>query len=313
MTTKTTSLFVLPLLTLLGLLGASCQELNPPPPEEYGLWADVSAGVQDRQLARLCAEVWEDDLKADPFQATRLGDPRYNGQVPSHGIHRRRLRSQTWGEMLLACQSIRTEGLSEGDRLTLELLRQKLENDLALAKLDLDDWSVDPLSGPHITLLNIAQIQPHESFRERVALVQRWNAMGRYLAQAGANLKRGAERGVFAPASAVRTSIKQLDNILATSVFDSPLMTVASGGGEWINLAPHQSISELAHDRLGDARKQRLLHTVNLHLADERRLAAGTRILIPSEFDPLDPATRGKLVAEVLDAIEKVIYPAMAE
>lgn len=312
-TPRRISLLILALPAFLGLVASGCQQLSPPPPEEFGLWADVSAGVDDRNLSRICEEVWEDDLANDPFMATRLGDPRFNGQVPSIGVHRRRMRTQTWSELLLACKGINRELLSERDQLTLDMLKQKLEGDIAVAKLDLDDWNVDPLAGPHITLLNMAQIQPHSSFRERVALVKRWNEMGRYMQQAGANLKRGAQKGLYAPRHAVRTSIQQLDEIIETSVFDSPLMTPATGGGRWITLAPYQSISELAHRELGDARQQKLLHTINLHLADERRLAAGTQILIPSPYDPLDATTRGKLVAQVLEAIEKVIYPAMEE
>ena len=125
-------LFLVP---LLAWSNAGCQQLQPPPPEEFGLWSDVSAGVDDRNLARLCEQVWEDDLRNDPFEATRLGDPRYNDRVPSMGVHRRRQRSETWSELLLAARGIRPEGLSARDQLTLGLLKQKLEDDLAMAKL----------------------------------------------------------------------------------------------------------------------------------------------------------------------------------
>src|SRR6185503_3931658 len=73
----------LPLFLSLAL--GSCEAIEPllpPGPEELDLWADAAAGVTHPELAALCRDVWQADLRHDPFQATALGDPRFHGDIP---------------------------------------------------------------------------------------------------------------------------------------------------------------------------------------------------------------------------------------
>src|SRR6185503_10452321 len=43
----------------------------------------VPASGRARQLVALYAEYWEENLKLNPLQATQIGDPRYNDQLPN--------------------------------------------------------------------------------------------------------------------------------------------------------------------------------------------------------------------------------------
>jgi len=299
-----------PVLGLLLLAPLGCHHIVPPPPQELDLWSDASAGVSNERLAQLCSEYWERSLVHDPFRATMLGDPRYNGNVP---FISRNSRNQYQGELKELRRKVTALPVSElgpDDRLTQELLIQELDKGIAHTDLNLEEWNVDPLEGPHIQILMLADVQPHATPRERRQLVRRWEEFPSYIRQTGVNLTYGSGR--TATRMAMLKVISQCENILAVNPMDSPLVTIATGGGRWVNLPANGNVAELAHRELGDARLQRDLRLVNLHLQDGERLVLGTRVLIQAEDDPLTPEERGLFLYDVLTAVEDGIYPAVA-
>ena len=302
-----------PLCSVLAL--AACETIEPllpPPPEELDLWADAAAGVTDPALAELCTDVWQAGLRHEPFRATYLGDPRWNGKVPDDSLEGRR----AWRARLVGFleRARRIEGgfLSSDDALTAELLRAELENDLTRCELALDDWVVDPVEGPHVRILNLANVQPHESEREREQLVDRWEALGGFLRLAARNLERGKSDGRVSSRTAVEKVIRQVEAILAKPAQLSPLVALAAGGGRWIELPPGGNLAAIAHEHLGDAREQSVLLKLNKHLLEPERTSSGTYVLLPSAGDPLTLEERGEFVYDVLSAIELGLYPALA-
>ena len=303
-------------LTLLAALCAlptvACEAIAPPGPKELDLWSDASGGVASPLLAKLSSEYWEHTLRWNPFWATSLGDPRYDGKIPREDPRSDKARAAEVSEMRLKLRSMDRTALGPEDLLTWELLDQEMEKELARITLDLGSWTVDPLEGPHIVALNLVKVQKYASKLERVALVERWRQLDTYVRQASLNLERGRREGRVASRTAVQKTIEQLGAILDVPPMDSPLVAVATGGGRWVALPPNGSVAEVAHDELGDARDQRLLRQVNLHLQDGERLVIGTRVLVPAEDDPLGPEERGVFLNDVLTAVEDHVYPALA-
>ena len=64
-------------------------------------------------------------------------------------------------------RAVDAAGLDGGDRITRELLEQELANAVALERLDLDAWTVDPLEGPHVKALSLVRVQPTRTAREK--------------------------------------------------------------------------------------------------------------------------------------------------
>jgi uncharacterized protein (DUF885 family) len=188
---------------------------------------------------------------------------------------------------------------------------QELEKLIAHIDLGLEDWVVDPLAGPHQRILAVAQVQPHATAREREALEARWVRFDSFVRQASINLGYGKARGKVASRTAIEKVIGQLEALLDGSPFDSPLVEIATGGGTWVDLLPDGSVSAIAHEHLGDARRQRELRHLNLHLQDGERLAIGTRVLLPAAGDPLSVEERGQHLYTVLCAVEEKLYPAL--
>ena len=304
----------LPLLALTPLLVLvpACETIVPPPPDELDLWNDAAAGVQNEQLAKLCANVWDASLAYEPFEATFKGDPRFLADIPRRSQRAREARRQELADFRLRAGAIDVAELSVEDRLTHELLIQAVEGDSELIAIGLDDWVVDPLAGPHIQILNLTSVQPTETQRERKLLVERWESLSTFIRQAGTNLKVGKARGKVASRTSIEKCIGQLNEILETDPMESPLVTIATGGGRWVELSPGGSVSEIAHRELGDARRQRDLRTLNRHLQDGARLSTGTRLMLPGADDSLSIAERGEFLHEVLAAVENKIYPALA-
>jgi uncharacterized protein (DUF885 family) len=295
------------------------QPLLPPPPEELDLWRDAAAGVTRPALAELCTDFWQAELRHDPFQATYLGDPRWNGKVPDtsqegRGAWEAKLRG--FAERLrLIEQRLRPNesgALLGDDRLTAELLRAELENGIARTQLGLEDWVVDPIEGPHIRILNLAAVQPYESERQRGQLVDRWESLGSYLRQETRNLERGRLSGLVASRTAVEKAIHQLDEILAQPVHLSPLLAAARGNGQWVDFPAGGNLAALAHEHLGDAREQSVLMRLNRHLLEPERIGGGTQVLLPSAGDALTIEERGAFLYDVWLAVEQGVYPALA-
>jgi len=307
--------FVLLPLALLSVFAAceTIEPLRPPPPEELDLWSDASAGISHPGLAKLAREVWEADLRNDPFQATYLGDPRWNGKVPSTSQEGRsswRMRQVAFRDRLLALEN---DLLEREDELTGELLRQKLELEIARIDLDLESWTVDPIQGPHLEILNVASVQPFASERQRAQVVERWNGFGAHLRQAARNLERGLSGGRTASRTAVEKVVAQLESLLAQHPSQSPLCALATGGGRWIELPPGGNVAEIAHRNLGDAREQNVLLEVNRHVLEPARIAQGSFVLVPSATDELSIGERGAFLYDVLTALEDEVWPALRQ
>lgn len=290
---------------------SGCETVFPPPPEEFDLWPDAGKGVIDYDLRRLCEQVWEADMRQDPFEATRLGDPRYHGDTPNRFLAARQAHIQELQNFHRKLTVIQEHGLSGEDVLTADLLEQELTQGIQQGEMRLEDWNVDPLAGPPIKVLNLPQIQPTRTERQRSQLVERWRKLPFYLRDSANRLKVGRSYGKVASRTAVEKAIRQIDDILAQDFFDSPLVEVAVGDGYFVELPPGGSVAEIAHRELGDSRAQSVLRKLNRHLGDVERIEAGTKVLIPSEADRLDPEERGEFLANTLDAVENGIYPAL--
>ncbi len=240
-------------------------------------------------------------------------DERYYGMLSDNSPGAVRGRTKARRKLIERLNELPTSQLSDAERITLTWLRDNLETRIAVDDLGLRGWVVDPIRGPQSSLLSMVEFQPTETPEERAQLVQRWQAMGPYIRQETANLKRGLRDGKVSSQSAIETTISQLDNILATSTMDSPLMRSALGGGEWVPLARGETVSAVAHKYLGSASRQHELRLVNLHLQEGSAIALGTRVLLPAEGDPLSPRERGRFVSDVMNALREQIYPAFSE
>jgi uncharacterized protein (DUF885 family) len=293
---------------------ASCEvvdKVQPTPVAEFGLWEDSAGDVQNPMLARLCTDVWNWSLANDPLWATYLGDPRYHGELPNLSERARANDVEQLGLFRERLDELRMENMSALDLEVASFLDGRLAAEKSVRELELG-WTVDPLSGPLVRLLNVVQVQPVRTARERGDVLARWAAIPGYLREASATARLGAIEGRISNKTAIEKQLEHLDAFLAQDPMDSPFVALATGGGRWVTLPKDGNLARVAHEELGDSRDQRDLALLNLHISDPTRVAAGTRVLIPLAGDPLDAKTRGEFLSEALEVVEAEVYPAVS-
>jgi uncharacterized protein (DUF885 family) len=292
----------------------ACQAFDAPSPAEVGLWPDAAGSTRNDMLAKLLDEGWEGYLRAHPEFASYLGDARFNGQLTNRTPEAKEARrAELWGlqERFKALDQTKLDG---EDQLSARLFGELIQEELDELTRGLDEWSVDPLGGPQAELLSRAVDQPARTAREREQLLERWSTMALVIRRQGDALRRGLSRGHVAPAVLVDKTIAQIDRILGTPYWDSPLLVSAAAGGRWVPLGNEETetLAGIASREYGDGRKQDLLRRVNQRFLRGDLRALGTRILIPAKNDTLEPDERGRFLGAVYDRIELEIYPALA-
>ena len=169
-------------------------------------------------LARLCDEYWQGTLEAHPVQATTLGDHRYDARladISPAGLEREQRRLET---MLARAKGVPETDLSSADRVTRSALILELENELANLSCHSEDWVVDPLDGPHVSFMNLPDVTSIQTPKHATDYVARCRAIGPYVDQHVANLKRGLGTGRVAARDQVRRVLEALDAQLAKPV-----------------------------------------------------------------------------------------------
>ena len=117
---------------------AACGERDPATaPASGASSASTAAAAADdgatthQELAALFDEYWEASLELNPLQATFIGDPRYNDRLPNflsaEHMEKSRRFEQQW---LDRASAIDAEGLSEQDRISLEIFLRDRRNNL---------------------------------------------------------------------------------------------------------------------------------------------------------------------------------------
>jgi uncharacterized protein (DUF885 family) len=180
----------------------------------------------------LAADYWEGTMRAAPRWATQLGDHRFDDRLEDPSPEAKRAD----GSRLEALRAAigQTEARDAEERLTLASLRVQVESDLDSLSCAMEEWTVDPLEGPQVDLLDLATFQPAATVEEGQALLARWRAIGPYLDAFTANLARGLATGRVATRDAVTQVLAQLDELLGKPVEEwSLLHPLATPHEDW--------------------------------------------------------------------------------
>jgi uncharacterized protein (DUF885 family) len=175
----------------------------------------VPARAGSAELAKLCDEYWQGYLRANPVEATALGDRRYDALLDDNspvGIARETKRLEGF---LARARAIAPKTLDAADRLNRSALVEELENQLAVRSCRLERWNVDPLNGPQVSFMNLADFTVIATPRDGANYVARCRAMGSYFANHIANLEDGLPGGLVANREAVGKVLAQMEEILS--------------------------------------------------------------------------------------------------
>ena len=113
---------------------------------------------------------------------------------------------------------------------TWQFLNFAVKQNLATQVCRGELWSVSAL-GWQSSLSQIAAIQPVGSEQARAEALTRWRALAPWVDREIANLQEGRRLGYLASAAATRSTIAQLDALLAQEPAESPFMDPAKRDG----------------------------------------------------------------------------------
>jgi uncharacterized protein (DUF885 family) len=129
-------------------------------------------------------------------------------------------------EMASELATIRPEGLvGHAEWVTWQFLNQALSQDRSTAVCRSELWGVSP-GGWQTGLKLIADAQPVATDQARAQALTRWRGFGPWIDREIANLKEGQKLGYTAAEPAVRSTLAQLDELLAGPPEKSAFMDV---------------------------------------------------------------------------------------
>ncbi|HEX4418286.1 MAG TPA: DUF885 domain-containing protein [Kofleriaceae bacterium] len=194
------------------------------------LAAEAVAGVTDPALRAVIADHWELMMRWAPTWATTLGDHRYDDQLRREDPATIAQQEAEHDAILARLVAIDPAPLGEVDRVTLALLRSKLEADRGMRACRFHEWSIDAADSSVVgELSNLVEShtvnQPHDAAN----LIARLRQAPRLIDDTIDNLRTGLAAGRVASAEKLRRAIEQLDTELAR-----PAETWAMATPKWM-------------------------------------------------------------------------------
>jgi uncharacterized protein (DUF885 family) len=202
---------------------------------------------------------FEETLQRNPVMATAIGDERYNDQLPNSLGEAYRAEQASFDRKYLAgLTGFDREQLAGQDRLSYDVLRHDLEDDLASQRFP--SW-LEPISQFDSAPALFAQLgsgqslQPFRTTKDYDDFLKRMDGIAVYLDQAVANMREGMTKGVTQPKAVMQKALAQLDALVVDdpdkSVFFGPIAAFPDG------------VAERERARLRDAYRAKIRDVVN--------------------------------------------------
>ncbi len=196
-------------------------------PPAGAMAAPPAATPAASSLDALAEEYWNDLMRAAPTWATQLGDRRFDAllsDISPAGKEKylaglRSLRTRT--------RAIDAAALDAGRRTTRGLLLEEIDIAIEQASCAFEEWVVDPLNGPQVSLLTLGELTPIRTAKEADEFVERCRAMGPYVDQHVANLARGLAAGRTSASDPVEKTMTQLRGLDSLATAAWPMVDVA--------------------------------------------------------------------------------------
>jgi uncharacterized protein (DUF885 family) len=149
--------------------------------------------VADRLAAQnaLFDEQYESDLRNNPERATAFGDYRYNDQLGDFSLNAVAERDKTNESFLARLTAIPTEGFSDQDQLSHDLLVRVLQQRVTDFKLKEYEMPVNQQNGIHTGLADLPLAMPFDSVKHYEDYIARLHQIPRVLTQTTEVLRAG--------------------------------------------------------------------------------------------------------------------------
>ena len=171
----------------------------------------------------LFADYWETNLKLNPTQATQVGDYRYNDKLGDASLAAIKQRHDIDQSFLTRIKAISTDGFSEEDRTSHDLLVRRLQESA-------DDWDlknyempVSAMGGIHTGLADLPNAVPLDTVKHYDDYIARLHQIPNALLQTEDVLKQGVKDHLVMVKFLAEKIPGQANGIIASNPFLTPI------------------------------------------------------------------------------------------
>ena len=175
----------------------------------------------DQTLTQLLDTVWEFELESSPFLATNVGDPRGQDRLSDDSLEAIQSRADQRARFLEKLNAIPVEKLSESRQIDRELLRQRLEGQLADFRFQTHLMPINNRGGFHIRFPELPRMMSPRSEVDFANYIARLQDFDRYTNQQIELLRGGIEAGLVQPAIIMRDSLSQVESHIVDDLSES--------------------------------------------------------------------------------------------
>ena len=183
-----------------------------------------TAPVADRVAKQnaLFDEFYETGLKNAPELATAFGDYRYNSQLGQYSLAEIARRHEEADGFLNRLKEIPTDGMTDKDLLSHQLLQRQLERDDVSYDLKNFEMPINQQNGVHTRLADLPLSVPLDSVQHYQDYISRLHQIPRVLDQTTEVMRQGLKDGLMPPKLVLEKLPGQCDGIIAANPFLLP-------------------------------------------------------------------------------------------
>ncbi|HKS73765.1 MAG TPA: DUF885 domain-containing protein [Terriglobales bacterium] len=186
--------------------------------------AQASKPLADRLAAQnaLFEEQYQTDLKTFPERATAFGDYRYNDKLTDHSLAAIAARNKTDQDFLTRLKAIQTDGFSEQDQLSHDLMVRVLEQRITDHGLKEYEMPINQQNGIHTSLADLPLSMPFDTVKQYEDYISRLHAIPQALSQTTEVLRAGMKDKLMPVRFLLEKIPGQCQGIIASNPFLKP-------------------------------------------------------------------------------------------
>jgi uncharacterized protein (DUF885 family) len=188
----------------------------------------AATAAASEELRSLADRFWDGYLAAYPTWATVIGDRRFDDRLEDASPEAIAGRIRWLDDVANTAESLDPGSVDATERVTRQMLIDEARGQAAVLRTGLHEWTVDPLGGPTVSLLDLVDYQAVETPDDGRVLVERWRDIGRYLDQLRSGLREAAADGRVAVVTPVQRQVEVLAGLESTAPDEWKLAAPAS-------------------------------------------------------------------------------------
>ncbi|MGH3624416.1 MAG: DUF885 family protein, partial [Sciscionella sp.] len=176
-------------------------------------------------LAMLCRDYFAGRMAADPFAATVYGIPGYDAEVPDPSRQADSMRRAELDAAATQLAAIARDPLPAADKVTLDVLRRAITDELGQLAHPLREVSVSAtIAGDLSEVLAVVPSVTLTNARRAEDYLRRLGGLGGYFDATLERHRQAAADGRWPTARGVSAAVAQLDGLLATDIDADPFL-----------------------------------------------------------------------------------------